>query len=108
MFAFAWLIPLLPLLAATWIAGTYVLLGNRGEAGERWTARIAVGAAALSLGLAVLTPTPASAQVPGRFYWKCGFFIPNAALWNGCQFWLCIPCKRLDLVGDFVFSGSYR
>ena len=55
MFAFAWLIPLLPLLAATWIAGTYVLLGNRGEAGERWTARVAVGAAALSLGLAVLT-----------------------------------------------------
>jgi hypothetical protein len=55
MFAFAWLIPLLPLLAAAWIAGAYVLLGNRGEAGERWTARVAVGAAALSLGLAVLT-----------------------------------------------------
>jgi NADH:ubiquinone oxidoreductase subunit 5 (subunit L)/multisubunit Na+/H+ antiporter MnhA subunit len=54
MFAFAWLIPLLPLLAAAWIAGAYVLLGNRGEAGERWTARVAVGAAALSLGLAVL------------------------------------------------------
>ena len=64
MFAYAWLIPLLPLLAAAWIAGAYVLLGNRGEAGERATARVAVGAAALSLGLAVLTGMQALVMGP--------------------------------------------
>ena len=46
---YAWLIPVLPLLAAAWIALGYVFCFNRGEAGERETARVAVGAAALSL-----------------------------------------------------------
>jgi len=52
LFEFVWLIPLLPLLAAAWIALGYVLGGNRGEASEKETSRVAVGAAALSCSLA--------------------------------------------------------
>lgn len=55
MFPLTWLIPFLPLLAALWIAAAYILPGNRDEAGERWTGRIAVGAGTLSFGLVVLT-----------------------------------------------------
>ena len=52
---YAWLIPLLPLLAAAWIALRYLGGHDRGEAGERETARVVVGAATLSfLGAALL------------------------------------------------------
>ncbi len=44
-----WLIPALPMLAAAWIGVGYVTGHNRGEAGERHTARVSQGAAALSL-----------------------------------------------------------
>lgn len=47
----AWLVPVLPWLAAAWIAFGYVRGSNRGEAGERATARVALAAVALSLGL---------------------------------------------------------
>ena len=50
---YAWLIPLLPLLASAWIALGYAIGRNRGEAGERETSRVALGAAGLSLLLAV-------------------------------------------------------
>ena len=49
---YAWVIPLLPLLAAAWIAVGYVAGWNRGEPGEKETARVAVGAGALSALLA--------------------------------------------------------
>jgi len=57
---YAWLIPALPLAAAAWIGAGYLLLGNRGEAGERQTAWVAQGATGLSLLLALFK----SAQVP--------------------------------------------
>lgn len=43
------LVPLLPLLAAFWIGVGYAFGGNRGEAGEKGTARIALFAVTLSL-----------------------------------------------------------
>ncbi len=43
-----WLIPVLPLLAALWIAIGYLSGENRGETGERQTNLVAVGAVALS------------------------------------------------------------
>jgi NADH:ubiquinone oxidoreductase subunit 5 (subunit L)/multisubunit Na+/H+ antiporter MnhA subunit len=43
------LVPLLPLLASLWIAIGYAFAGNRGEAGEKSTARIALFASVLSL-----------------------------------------------------------
>ena len=43
------LVPLLPLLAALWIAIGYAFGGNRGEAGEKPTSRIALLASGLSL-----------------------------------------------------------
>ncbi len=43
------MIPVLPLLAAVWIALSYTFEGNRGEVGERLTARVALLAGALSL-----------------------------------------------------------
>ncbi len=49
---YAWLIPLLPILAAAWIALGYIAGRNRGESGERQTALVAVGAASLSFLLA--------------------------------------------------------
>lgn len=64
---YAWLIPLLPLLAAAWIALGYVLGHNRGEAGERETARVAVGAATLSFLLITALGVQALIQgVPGQ------------------------------------------
>ena len=45
---YAWLIPALPLVAALAIAFGYLLGVNRGEAGERQTTAIALGAAGLS------------------------------------------------------------
>ncbi len=45
---FVWLIPLLPLLAVAWIGLTYIFAHNRGEAGERQTAQVALGAGLLS------------------------------------------------------------
>lgn len=50
---YAWLIPILPLAAAVWIAVGFVTGRNRGEAGEKQTAWIAQGAVGLSLLLAV-------------------------------------------------------
>lgn len=47
--AWFWLVPLLPLLAALLIALGYLSGFNRGETGERLTARIALGATGLSL-----------------------------------------------------------
>jgi NADH:ubiquinone oxidoreductase subunit 5 (subunit L)/multisubunit Na+/H+ antiporter MnhA subunit len=44
-----WLIPLLPILAAGWIAIGYISGWNRGERGERETARITLAAALASL-----------------------------------------------------------
>jgi NADH:ubiquinone oxidoreductase subunit 5 (subunit L)/multisubunit Na+/H+ antiporter MnhA subunit len=67
MFKLVWLIPLLPLLAATAIGIGYITGMNRGEAGERQTSRIAVGAAALSLLLVLLIDGVALLQgVPGQ------------------------------------------
>ena len=45
----AWLIPLLPLLAAAWIALGYIFNFNRGESGEAQTSRTAITAITLSL-----------------------------------------------------------
>jgi len=44
-----WPIPVLPMLAAFWIGIGYLTGKNRGEAGERHTSRVAVGALGLSL-----------------------------------------------------------
>ena len=64
---YAWLIPLLPLLAATWIAVGYLFGWNRGEAGEKETARVAVGAGALSALLAAALGLQAVIQgAPGQ------------------------------------------
>ena len=49
MHKLAWLIPLLPLLAAIAIGVGYITGLNRGEGGEKQTRRLAVGAAVLSL-----------------------------------------------------------
>jgi NADH:ubiquinone oxidoreductase subunit 2 (subunit N) len=49
MASLAWLIPLLPILAATWIGVGYLFGFNRGEAGERQTAQAALAAAGLAL-----------------------------------------------------------
>ncbi|MEW8191116.1 MAG: proton-conducting transporter membrane subunit [Candidatus Thiodiazotropha endolucinida] len=46
---YAWLIPLLPWLACGWIGIGYILNFNRGEAGERQTSLVALGAGAGSL-----------------------------------------------------------
>lgn len=46
---YVWLIPLLPLLASTWIALTYIFKINRGEAGEAQTSQIALLASGLAL-----------------------------------------------------------
>ncbi len=54
MHELAWLIPLLPLLAAATIGAGYITGLNRGEAGEKQTSRIAVTAATLSLLLTLL------------------------------------------------------
>ena len=43
------IIPLLPLLAALWIAISFIFSFNRGESGEKQTALVAVGASTLSL-----------------------------------------------------------
>ncbi|MES9869329.1 MAG: proton-conducting transporter membrane subunit [Sedimenticola sp.] len=73
MSGYAWLIPLLPLLAATLIAVSYLFTGNRGEAGERLTASIALAAAGLSTLLALALDLQALASgAPGQvelFQW---------------------------------------
>jgi len=67
MLKLVWLIPLLPLLAATAIGIGYITGLNRGEAGEKQTRRIAVGAAALSLLLVLLVDGFALLEgVPGQ------------------------------------------
>jgi NADH:ubiquinone oxidoreductase subunit 5 (subunit L)/multisubunit Na+/H+ antiporter MnhA subunit len=64
---YAWLIPLFPLLASTWIALGHLLGSNRGEAAERQTARVAVGAATLSFLLAAVLGVQALRQgAPGQ------------------------------------------
>ncbi len=54
MTALAWLIPLLPLLAAAWIALSYLFGGNRGERGERLTSHMVLSAAGLSTALVLM------------------------------------------------------
>ncbi len=49
MVDFAWLVPLLPLLCAVWIAATIVLDRQRGDGGERVVAGLALGSSLLSL-----------------------------------------------------------
>ena len=67
MHEFAWLIPLLPLLAAATI-GLGILAGQKpSDAGEKLTSRIAVGAAALSLLLVLVIDAFALVQgAPGQ------------------------------------------
>lgn len=63
----AWLVPLLPLLAAAWIAIGYVVGWNRGEQGERETARVALAGIGLAFGLsAVLGIQALVAGAPGQ------------------------------------------
>ncbi len=63
----AWIIPILPLLASAWIALGYLLGYNRGEAGERQTALVAVGAAAVSFLLVAAIGAQALIQgAPGQ------------------------------------------
>lgn len=63
----AWLVPLLPLLAAGWISLGYLLGWNRGERGERETARVALAAAVGSwLWLAALGVQALLLGVPGQ------------------------------------------
>ncbi len=62
------LVPLLPLLAALWIAIGYAFAGNRSEAGEAMTRRVALSASGLSL-LAILALDLAallSGSTPGQ------------------------------------------
>lgn len=67
MASLAWLIPLLPLVAATWIGIGYLVGLNRGEAGEKQTARVAVAAAGVSLLLILATDIAAVINgVPGQ------------------------------------------
>jgi len=67
---FVWLIPLLPLWSAAWIALTYLFAGNRGEAGERQTAEIAQAAGVLTLLLVLLIDLQALWQgaTPGQLW----------------------------------------
>ena len=65
LMTFIWLIPLLPLLGAGWIAIGYLFKFNRGESGEVQTSRIAITASSISLlllllldGYALLNGTP--------------------------------------------------
>ncbi|MES9872004.1 MAG: proton-conducting transporter membrane subunit [Candidatus Sedimenticola sp. PURPLELP] len=73
MSGYAWLIPLLPLLAAALIAITYIYADNRGEKGEKFTSAIAVGAALISTLLTLLLDLQALINgVPGQvelFQW---------------------------------------
>ncbi|MEN8165954.1 MAG: proton-conducting transporter membrane subunit [Pseudomonadota bacterium] len=66
----AWLIPLLPILAAAGIALTYLFTNNRGEHGERFTARVALGAGSLSLLLVLLIDAMAllNGTAPGQIH----------------------------------------
>ncbi len=67
MFDYVWLIPLLPMLAALWIAITYVAGWNRGEAGEKHTNLVILGASAMSFALVAGTTAQALQQgVPGQ------------------------------------------
>ncbi len=63
-----WLIPLLPMLAAAGIALTYLFANNRGELGERLTARVALGAGSLATLLVLLIDATAIIQgaAPGQ------------------------------------------
>lgn len=49
LLATVWLIPLVPLLAAAWIAIGYIFKFNRGESGEAQTSRTALTASSISL-----------------------------------------------------------
>ena len=67
MHKLAWLIPALPMLAAAWIGAVYVIAGNRGEALEKSTSRIATAAATLSLLLILVIDLLALVQgAPGQ------------------------------------------
>jgi NADH:ubiquinone oxidoreductase subunit 5 (subunit L)/multisubunit Na+/H+ antiporter MnhA subunit len=76
----ALLVPALPLLAALAIGATYAFAGNRGEAGERLTTRLAIGAGTLSLALLLgLDVLALTAGPPGQV-----------------------------VLGDWLVSGAYR
>ncbi len=77
---FIWLVPLLPLLAAGYLALGYIAGYNRGEAGEGQTAAVALGAAALSLLLMLV--------------------VDVAALWHGAP--------GQVVLGSWFGSGDYR
>ena len=74
-----WLIPLLPILAAGGIALSYLFSGNRGESGERLTARMALVAGGLSLLLILLIDLQAVMQgTPGQI--QLGQWLASGAL----------------------------
>lgn len=63
----AWLIPLLPLLAAGWIGVCLIAGWQAGEAGERWTARVALTAVLIPLLLLLLLDVSALlGSAPGQ------------------------------------------
>lgn len=81
MLELAWLIPAFPLLAACGLALDRTLRGHRGEAAERGTARLALGAAWLSFLLALL--------------------LGLQALWRG-------PPGQVRFGGTWLASGELR
>lgn len=109
---YAWLIPLLPLLAAAWIALGAILGRNHGEEGERETAWVAVGAAALSLLLAVVLGLQALIQgAPGQVmtapWWSSGgFAIHLSFTLDGLGLWSAILVAFIALL-TIRFSVNY-
>ncbi len=76
LFELIWLVPALPLLAALWIALGLIFGWRRGEAAEPATARLAVGAAGLSLLLLLLIDLLAMVQgAPGQV--KLGLWLSS-------------------------------
>jgi NADH:ubiquinone oxidoreductase subunit 5 (subunit L)/multisubunit Na+/H+ antiporter MnhA subunit len=90
MLELAWLIPAFPLLAACGLALDRTLRGHRGEAAERGTARLALGAAWLSFLLALLLGLQALWQGP-----------PGQVRFGGT--WLASGELRVDLA--FTLDG---
>jgi len=77
--AYAWLIPVLPLLAAFWIAASYLAGGGRGEEAEK--------------------PTALVAQIAGGFSFLLALGMSLEALWLGAP-------GRVYL-GDWLRSGDF-
>ena len=76
-----WLVPVLPWLAAAWIGIGWLSGRNRGETGERGTARVASGAALLSLLLLLV--------------------LAGQALWHGAA-------PGQVVLGQWLASGEYQ